>query len=394
MGKYQIYFGDYVVSKSLSTGNIINVRYIVASGTGANTSNKVSQSFAAAGTIGGSNTIAVSVNSNSTGAADEETITEIKFNAPRFNAAKNRAVTTADYESLLISQVTEAESIVVWGGEDNEPPIYGKVLVSLKPFDGYVISESLKEYIRNVIVKERKVLAIQIDFIKPTYFFVSLNVGIDYNPSNTNLSSDELKSDINGTISNYFSSNLQKFNKNFIKSSLITDVLDTNPSISSVNVIAKMTRVIDPNLNQVNVYTTANSIKFRNAIQPGTLSSSYFFVSVGGVEVLAKIMDIPNDAVPNLNGNGVLRVVNFASNETLINSIGTVDYKTGVVEIASISPTAYPTGATDIRILVGVQESIRKLNIARGELFVLDTSTKDATTGAINGVEITTTAVV
>lgn len=393
-GKYEIYFGDGIIGRSLVTGNIISVRYIVSSGTSANISNKVSQTFQASGTVAGSTSIAVSVNYNSTGAADEETITEIRYNAPKVNAARNRVITTADYESVLSSQITEAESIAVWGGEDNQPPLYGKVLVSLKPYDGYVISQGVKEYIRNYIFKEKRIVTTQIQFVDPIYFFVSLGIGVEYSPTKTPLTAEQLTTNVKNTVETYFQTNLQKFNKNYIESSLMTDILNTSQSITSVNIVSKLSRVIVPNLNDANVYASDTALLFRNAIQPGTLTSTYFYISKNGVDILGKIIDVPDDAIPNLSGTGTLRVVNFLSNETVINSIGTVNYSRGIVEINSITPTGYPSGLVDIRILVGVQNSAQRLNLNRGEIFVLDTSIFNVGKGTIDGVKITTTAVV
>ena len=102
-GKYQIYFGDGIIGKKLTAGNIITIQYMVATGTVVNVSNTVTQSFTAGTTIGGSSSIAITVNSNSTGGADSESITSIKFNAPRVNASKNRAITTTEYGAVKIT---------------------------------------------------------------------------------------------------------------------------------------------------------------------------------------------------------------------------------------------------------------------------------------------------
>jgi hypothetical protein len=219
-GKYQIYFGDGIIGKSLSSGNIITIQYLVATGSAVNVSSTVAQSFTAGTTIGGSSSIAITVNSNSTGGADVESITSIKFNAPRVNASKNRAVTAADYEALILSNYAGAESVSVWGGEDNDPPYYGKVLISLKPYSGFTISDATKNTIKTSILKSKQGITIIPEFIDPTFFYVNITADIVYNSSITTLSSDQIKTQVNTAITEYFSANLQKFNKEYIHSSI------------------------------------------------------------------------------------------------------------------------------------------------------------------------------
>jgi hypothetical protein len=88
------------------------------------------------------------------GGSEQENIASIKFNAPRVNAAKNRAVTATDYEALILANYAGAESVSVWGGEDNDPPYYGRVIISLKPFSSFTISDATKESIKNNIYSQ------------------------------------------------------------------------------------------------------------------------------------------------------------------------------------------------------------------------------------------------
>ena len=174
-GRYEVFFGDGVIGKKLDPGNIISIRYLVSSGVETNVSDLITQSFTTT-TIGGSSNVNITTESNSTSGSNKETITSIKFKAPLVNAAKNRAVTAEDYLALITSRFSEAESVSVWGGEENDPPIYGKVFISLKPFDGFNISQTTKDVIKNNILKDKKVLAIQPEFVDPEFFFVNLNI--------------------------------------------------------------------------------------------------------------------------------------------------------------------------------------------------------------------------
>ena len=391
-GNYQIYFGDGIIGKSLSVGNIITIQYMVVTGSAVNVSSTVTQSFTAGTTIGGSSSIAITVNSNSTGGADAESITSIKFNAPRINASKNRAVTAADYEALILSNYAGAESVSVWGGEDNEPPYYGRVIISLKPYSGFTISDATKESIANNILKSRQAITVTPVFVDPVYFYVGVNAVVSYNSSATTLSSQQIKSQVNDAITNYFSVNLQKFNKNYIHSTLINAILSKNNSITSALLTVKLQRRLLPTLNTINVFSGDTAIKFRNAISPGTLISSFFFITVNGVTTLVKITDLPDTTPPSGTGTGTLRLINSITGTIISSSIGTVDYGTGIVSITSITPTGLPAGATDIRITGSIQETSYNLSVSRNEILVQDDTTTNKIGGLIAGTNVTVSA--
>ena len=393
-GNYQIYFGDGIIGKSLSAGNIVTIQYMIATGSAVNVSSTITQSFTAGTTIGGSSNIAITVNSNSTGGADAESITSIKFNAPRVNASKNRAVTAADYEALILSNYAGAESVSVWGGEDNDPPYYGRVIISLKPYSGFTISDATKESITNNILKSRQAITVNPVFVDPVFFHVGITADVVYNSSATTLSSEQIKSQVNDAITTYFSSNLQKFNKNYIHSTLINAILSKNNSITSALLTVKLQRRLLPTLNTINVFSGDTSIKFRNAIKPGSLTSSFFFITVNGVTTLVKITDLPDTTPSSDTGTGTLRIVNATTGVILLANIGTISYGTGIVSITSITPTGLPAGATDIRITGSIQEASYNLSVSRNEILIQDDTTTTRTGGLIAGTIVNVTALV
>ena len=393
-GKYQIYFGDDIIGKSLSVGNIITIQYLVATGSAVNVSSTVTQSFTAGGTIGGSSNIAITVNSNSTGGADAESISSIKFNAPRINASKNRAVTATDYEALILANYAGAESVSVWGGEDNDPPYYGRVMVSLKPYSGYTISDATKESIKNYILKSKQAITVNPVFVDPTYFYVNLTADIVYNSSVTTLSSDQIKTQVNTAITDYFSTNLQKFNKDYIHSALTNAILAKNSSITSALVNLKLQRRIIPTLNTTNLYTGDTAIKFRNPLKPGSILSSYFYTVINGVTSLVKITDLPDTSPASDTGTGTLRLVNIVNDSIILTNVGTINYGTGVVSLTNITPSGIPAGVTDIRITGSIQESNYNLVVSRSEVLVQDDTTTNKTGGLVAGTTVTVTTLV
>jgi hypothetical protein len=390
-GKYQIFFGDGVIGNSLTAGNIINIQYMVATGSSVNVSSTITQTFTAGGTIGGSSNITTTVNSNSTGGADVENITSIKFNAPRVNAAKNRAVTAVDYEALILANYAGAESVSVWGGEDNDPPYYGRVMISLKPYSGYTISDSTKESIKNNILRTKQAITVTPVFVDPTYSYVNLTADIKYNSSITTLSSEQIKALVSTAVTNYFSNNLQKFNKDYIHSALINNILDINSSITSAILTLKLQKRIIPTLNITNIFNGDTAIKFRNLLKPGSILSSYFYINLNGVSTLVKITDLPNDNPPSDTGSGVLRLVNIVNGSIVNSNIGSVNYGTGVISITGITPTGIPTGSIDIRITGTIQEANYNLAVSRGEVLVLDDTTTNKAGGLVAGTNITVT---
>jgi hypothetical protein len=387
-GKYQIYFGDGIIGKLLTQGNIVTVSFIVSSGSGANVSGTTTQTFSALGTIGGSSNITTVVNSNSTGGADAESITSIKFNATRVNASKNRAVTAADYESLILANYSGAESVSVWGGEDNDPPYYGAVMISLKPYSGFSISDATKTSLINNVLKSKQVLSITPVFVDPEYIYVGVNANVKYNTNLTTLTSGQVKTSVLNTINSYFSTDLQKFNRSYNNSKLTSQILSSNSSIESVVITLKVQKRIVPTLNQQNIFSSAAPIKLRNPIKPGSLSSSHFYVNFNGVQIVAKFVDIPDDTPPNENGFGALRMVNAQNNSIIFRTVGTVDYSAGNITIANLLPTSLPTGAVDIRFTASVQESGYNVEVSRNEILLPDDTTTNGVIGNILGINV------
>ena len=392
-GNYDLYFGDGVIGKKLTAGNIIRARYLSVSGSDANISNNISQSFTTS-TIGGSGDVSISVISKSRSGAAKEGIESIKFNAPKVNAARNRAVTSSDYEALITANFTEAESISVWGGEDNVPPIYGKVFISLKPFEGFVITESTKDNIASTIINNKKVLAIQPEFVDPEFFFVNLVINVTYNSSATTKSSSQLQTIIRTVVDTYFSSDLQKFNRDFNKSKLLKLILDSDTSVSSVIILIKLQKRFNISLNELNTFTGEETIKFENAITPGTLSSSRFFVTSGNNTILARIVDIPNVMPPSNTGTGTLQIRNITTGATINSNAGNVSYGSGIVDITGFTPTALPNNVSDFRITASIQEGAQNLQVNRNQVLVLDRTTLNATAGRDAGVSVNVVAVV
>lgn len=391
-GRYEIFFGDGIIGKLLDSGNIISIRYLVSSGAEVNVSDLIAQSFSTTA-IGGSSNITISTDSNSTSGSDKESITSIKFRAPLVNASKNRAVTANDYLALITSRFSEAESVSVWGGEENDPPIFGKVLISLKPFAGFTIPQATKDNIIQNILKDKKVLAIQPEFIDPDFYFVKLIVNIEYEEAATTKPASTIRNIVRTAIETYFTNELQKFNRSFNKAKFIRTILESDESIASVLTTISLQRRFNLILNSVNTFLFEDKVKFLNSISPGTVRSSRFFITEANALTLVNIIDIPNTMPPDENGTGTLSIRNVTTGRTVSSGIGTVNYGTGEIEITGFTPTALPNNITDFRMTVTIQESSQNLRAARNQILVLDETVLNAAVGREAGLTVNVTAI-
>lgn len=389
--QYQIYFGDDITSKKLSVGNIVTVTFQNSSGTLANSSNLITQSFTTT-SIAGSSDITISTVTNPSGASDKETISSIRFNAPRVAAAKNRAVTAADYQSIITSEFSEAESVSVWGGEDNDPPAYGKVYIALKPYKGYFISQTTKDQIINNILKDRKVLAISPEIVDPEYLFINLNIAAVFDSNLTTKNSSTIKQNITDTINEYFTNKLQKFDQDFNKSYLNKLILETDQSIVSVIIKIKVQQRHAIFLNTENSFLSDDAIKFQNLVVPGSITSSRFYINTNNTEILSQIIDIPDDSPPNNTGTGTIQIIGAQDQTTLVAAAGTVNYGTGILTLNNFIPTALPNTINDFRVTAGIQESSHNIQANRKQVLVLDDSVLNSFAGSEAGITITVSA--
>jgi hypothetical protein len=394
-GRFQIYFGDGIIGKLLTPGNLVSINYLISNGTLGNVSGNIDQLFTVGASIGGGSVAgSITATVNSRGGMEKEGLDSIKFRAPKYLASLNRAVTSADYKSLIESNYPLVESISVWGGDENDPPKYGKVIISLKPYNGYEITSAVKTEITNTILQNKQVLSITPEFIDPEYFYVNLDVKVKYNFKTTSYSSTNIQNLVVNTIQDYFSTNLQQFGKDFIFSKLSKDIDNTDTSIIGNLMTVRLQKRIDPILNSVNNnYILSDTIKFKNGLVPGSIGSTRFIVNNNGGYLDVIIKDVPDDAFPNNAGSGTLQLIN-ADTAIIINSnYGTVKYDTGDIQITSLELTGYPENTNDVRIIGTVQDSSLDIVVNNNQILLLDDSTFGAAANRLAGLIVSTIAI-
>ncbi len=247
-GTYTVYFGDGVLGNKPANGNIILIDYLDTLG---NIPNKATDFTAVQGIGNYTANVIVTTVSKATGGSDRESNDEIRFKAPLYYSTQNRIVTKNDYNSILLNDYPNIQSISVWGGDENIPPVYGKVFISMQPVNNYSISDSDKIKITNEIIANRAVLTVFPEIVDPDYSYLSIRAIVYYNTSLTSLDSDEISSLVRQAIIDYQNNELTGFNAKFRKSRLMRYIDDAHKSItsSSIEVFAQKRFNIFANTN-------------------------------------------------------------------------------------------------------------------------------------------------
>lgn len=364
-GRYELTFGDNILSKRLDDGNILNINYRVCNGSatnGASVFNNVSS-------IDGYSSVSVQYNSRSAGGGEKETIQSVKLNAPKNYEAQNRAVTHKDYEHVVKKQFADVSAVSVWGGEDNTPPIYGRVYVSVKPVSSTVLAEDRKKEIKAYLSK-KNVLTIEPELVDPTYLYVKPAITIKFNPDLTSLTVGELNTVAGECLINYERNTVGLFSQSFVTSQLMREFYSSNESFSSIQIELEMEKKFVPNLTQSTTYTINFNnpiINFDNTTKEINVGSSKFTYEGN-----------PNSYFDD-DGLGNLRiyVASLSGVRTYVNrTAGTVDYINGTIIINSLLITAFEGDAITISAIPDKQD----IDAIRNQLILI----KDASLTLFN----------
>jgi hypothetical protein len=239
---YEIYFGDNVIGFKPSNNNIITLDYLFSNGPESNGA----KSFTVADNIGGFSNTTATIVSAATGGADSETTESIRYNAPLTFTSQKRAVTSDDYRSIILGEFSNISAISTWGGEDNDPPDYGKIYICIKPVSANVLTNAEKEDITTNILKGKNVVSITPEIVNPNFTFLELDVAFKYNPNLTDRTSVELTSVVRDTIDDFSLNDLNKFDGVFRHSSLLKDIDKADPAILNSTVRPFLFQTITP----------------------------------------------------------------------------------------------------------------------------------------------------
>ena len=355
-GKYEILFGDNIIGRRPRNSAIVTVQYRTTGGEAGNGVTRFSLDTnvaAASGSefAGNLPTIVASVDipGGSYGGAAAESVEQIRYKAPRYFQTQERAVTTADYKILLQDKFPEISAIQVFGGETFDPPIYGKVYVSVKlaGVDG-LPDAKVQEYYR--FVKERSPLSIDAVFISPEILYYRIVSSVNYNINVTSQRPDQIKSKVTSAITSYDATNFENFNVTLRKSRLQSVIDASDASVVSndtelflfkkivpflgvsQNIILRYGAPLASNLPIGPIATHTSEIG--NYVH--TITSSPFTYS-------GQKCTIEDDS------DGIVRIVAHVNgNDVYLKEVGTVDYATGTLTINNFNIDSFD--GNEIRI--------------------------------------------
>lgn len=294
--RYDIYFGNNVIGKSITNGNIISMTYLITNGSAANKANN----FVATGTLVDSllnsqTNFTISPVGEASGGAERESVDEIKFSAPLQFTTQNRLVTFKDYESYIKKNYPAVDSVSVWGGEDETPPTYGRVFIALNPKQNYYLSDVEKQRIIDEIIAPKAVVAVQTIIRDPEYLYLLISSTVTFDPKKTVLTTDQLKTGIRNAILAYKATYLDKFDSKFILSKVqdAVDATDSNSIVGS-KVIVRVQKRFKPSTDQSKPYTVYFNVPLRRGTISNKLSSTFFtVVDSAGIDQVVQFDEIP-----------------------------------------------------------------------------------------------------
>jgi hypothetical protein len=329
-GLYELTFGDDNLGMALDSGNIVHLNYFVSS---LDAPNKARQFTYGGGTLISGAAISITTTGIAANGAAAEDIDSIRFNAPRMYASQNRAVTPDDYKAIVYSQFSDAGSVTCWGGEDNNPPVYGKVYICVKPKDADKLTTTQKAALIATILDQRNVVSVQPIIVDPEYINIALDVTVYYNEQATARTASEIAAGVTNTINAYNANDLSRFDGVF-RYSKLSKLIDNSDQAITNNITTVLLR------RELNVRYNTSAQYILNLINPiwssgqpeESFRSTGFYVA-------------GSDELHYLDDDGVahVRLYRYGSNgiKIIVNpTLGNIDYAKGVVDIKNLHITA------------------------------------------------------
>ena len=339
--RYELIFGDGIFGKKLEPPNFIEVSYLVTSGSDSNGNNSFDFSGRLTSTrdgvvIDSGISLLTTLRASSDGDSIED-IESIKKFATRIYASQKRAVTPADYEAIIPSLYAETDSVSAFGGEDLNPPQFGRVFVTIKPTNGPYLSNLIKDNIKRELSKY-KVAGISLDIIDLKYLYVEINTTVYYNPNLAKSASDIITTVSDNILLYAKSTELNTFGGRFKYSKFVCMIDDSDPAITSNITTVTIRRDLRVALNNLAEYEICYGNRFFIGKQNGyNVKSSGF--SVSGIAGIVYLTDIPD-------GNGetgkmVLIQLDSATQAKIVRQpVGEVDYIRGEIKLSPINITS------------------------------------------------------
>ena len=368
-GYYEVKFGDGIIGKKPEAGNVIKITYANVGNTNVNGASV----FALAGSIGGNTNVTFTTITKASGGAAAETKESIKFNAPLGFVSQNRAVTPDDYRSIIQNTYGNVDSLTVWGGEDNIPPDYGKVYISIKPLDAETLTTVEKETIIGTYLKPKNVVSITPVLVDPDYTYIDLEVYFKFNPNIASVTVGGLQDSVRTTLTSYNDDTLKKFGGVFRSSNLVKNIDETSVAILSNIMRVKFHKKFTP------VIGTETRYQFDFNQELAKQEDTYYIESSSFVYngYTCTLKDYYNtETLKN-----IIRIIDTEG--TIRNTnIGYVENATGRVVLEGFNLTSI-VDTTTTQLKINARPASSDIKPTRNELLTIDT-TKATITGEID----------
>lgn len=351
-GYYEMSFGDGVLlGEQPQPGNKIVVEYLSVSGSAGNGASQfiANDTF----TISANEyEITVTPQTNSAGGSEKENIQSIRVNAPLAFAAQQRLVTADDYKALILEKYSNNVSdVIAWGGNDNIPPDYGRVFVSMNFKDDVLqaTQDQIKGEISSVLNENLAIMSIDIEFVDPATSFLEIVTTFNFDPDLSSSTLQSLESQVRETVNAYVNTELSTFNSVFRRSNVLSIVDDLSPAILNSRMEVKLQQRFVPSTTILKDYNINFPVKIANPddVEYSVISSRFVY---NGQDCL-----IQNQLLSNK-----LRIVNI-SNEVVVDNIGEFNADTGAVLIRGFMPEQITGAEVKVSIVPANQSTIKPL---------------------------------
>ena len=353
-GDYEIQFGDDRLGRNLSLGQRVTIQYLVSRGNASVGANNFTYADNALGVVSQTQNVSIvlsNVNIPAAGGAERESIDSIKRLAPNIYQTQGRVVTPDDARAVLLSEVSGIDSLTVWGGEDHDPPTYGKMFICLKPVDAERFGQTQKNKIIQRVLRPKASPILSFEAVDPDYIYVTADTEVRYTPARTGLSVQELQNTVQLAMEDYARTQLGQFGSYF-RYSQLSAAIDN----AEVSVVSNMTAILLEKRIRIQEGVSTYTVKFANPIFQSIQQSRLGSAASDTVSVTSKIgtqlfTHVDESGLSQKycwvqNEGNILHVYKNAADNTLLkikSNVGSVNFDTGTVTFTNFSPTAIST---------------------------------------------------
>ena len=367
---YEIFFGDGILGKKLTPGQVVHMSYVITNGPTTNGAKVFTFNGLMEDENGTPITVPFSVSninttSEASGGEDIESVEKIKYNAPKLFGSQNRAVTSNDYKAIVRDLYPSVSDIIVFGGEDQEPPAYGKVFLSVKPSEAVTLSSFTKNELKDSL-KKYCVASIRPEFVDPSVLHLELTSNIYYNSIKSNLMPTEMAAKASTSVVAYLkTSGTEKFNGKFRYSKFISVIDSADRAINSNDTDITMRKDFIAQINSSSYYEVCYQNAFKKDCDNPVVSST-------GITTF----EFPNytSYLEDRDGKIVLYRLDPITNEKILldDSVGTIDYDKGEIQLFNF--TILKGSFSDNRIELRVKPANKDIEVKREAYLDVDVS--------------------